>query len=415
MSEYSTVDFSVLLLMGTYVLSSFCSGQRCKCSVKSSSEPVPSMSLLGTDSHPGRHSAPSWLGPSSRVLLTLGVPLPAWHYCQSLDCSFAYLVQVSHGIFLWFVFLPLWRSRGISGKDTRAGGWEKFLGPAWGWTFTREVPLPVNSYRGAWVPMHPIKTSIWDTVAVGDSLSSSNPPGQSPAHQRVQEDTSPRLDVRGFLFHMQTSGKSLPESWMWFPEEMNNKKRHWGFKLQRTLFWLSQRISGRKPLKWKPYTHKAIKVLLLEVKSWQKKPWAGSERWQGLATCTLTAHPQGLGLWAKPQRKLRWLSTRTNTTERDCSNHLQSSIAIKQAGKKTALLIILFPQKKIKFSQLRSHIDAISVQPKRSEKKITPSAQVEVIIQQQNFAGFCCFVVVANCLKCVICWHFWLVKTYSDP
>lgn len=34
MSEYSTVDFSVLLLMGTYVLSSFCSGKRGKRSVK---------------------------------------------------------------------------------------------------------------------------------------------------------------------------------------------------------------------------------------------------------------------------------------------------------------------------------------------------------------------------------------------
>lgn len=74
MSEYSTVDFSVLLLMGTYVLSSFCSGKRGKRSVKVHLGACAQyVSLLGTDSHPGETPAPSY-GPSSRVLLTLGVP-----------------------------------------------------------------------------------------------------------------------------------------------------------------------------------------------------------------------------------------------------------------------------------------------------------------------------------------------------
>lgn len=85
--------------------------------------------------------------------------------------------------------------------------------------------------------------------------------------------------------------------------------------------------------------------------------------------------------------------TRTNTTERDCSK--SSTVQhCHQAGwqEKTALLIILFPQKKIMFSQLLSYIERSVCAAKRSER-ITPSAQVDDHTTT-NFAGFCCFVVV---------------------
>lgn len=197
-----------------------------------------------------------------------------------------------------------------------------------------------------------------------------------------------------------------------------NKQRHRGSQNPREpLFWLvSKNLRTQTFRSGSFHTHKAIKVLLPRGEDTEETVgWLGA-----LAGSGPPAHSQlTLKGWAseqKPQRKLlRWLSRQGPTQRKETVlNHLQSSIAIKQAGKKTALLIILFPQKKIMFSQLLSYKDTISVQPKQSEKKITPSAQVEVIIQQQNFAGFCCFVVVANCLKCVICWHFWLVNLFRS-
>lgn len=199
-----------------------------------------------------------------------------------------------------------------------------------------------------------------------------------------------------------------------------NKQRHRGTQNPREpLFWLvSKNLRTQTFGSGSFHTHEAIKVLLPRGEDTEETVgWlgalAGSRPCPGHSQLT----PKGWASEKKPQRKLlRWLSRQGPTKRKETVlNHLPSGIAIKQAGKKTALLIILFPQKKIMFSQLLSYKEAISAQPKRSEKKITPSAQVEAIIQQQqNFAGFCCFVVVANCLKCVICWHFWLVNLFRS-
>lgn len=185
MSEYSTVDFSVLLLMGTYVLSEVLLRQRGKKrSVKVHLGACAQyVSLLGTDSHPGRHLHQVTV-PAAGCSDTW-CTLPAWHYCQSWDCSFSPTWCVSHGIFLWvFCLSSLWRSRGISGKDTRAGGWEKLWGPAWGWNFHGRSPLPVNSYRGVpeflCINQDPY---LGHSCSRGDSVSSGLPDSLQPTRE----------------------------------------------------------------------------------------------------------------------------------------------------------------------------------------------------------------------------------------
>ena len=149
MSEYSTVDFSVLLLMGTYMLSSFCSWQRQTFCESSSWSLCPVCLSIG-NSHPRETPAPSY-GPSSsaRVLLTLGVPCPLGTTVRAgivHSRSPGAWVMVSCG---FSVFLLLWRSRGISGKDTKTGRWEKLWGPAWGWNLHMGGPLCLPTHTQA--------------------------------------------------------------------------------------------------------------------------------------------------------------------------------------------------------------------------------------------------------------------------
>lgn len=143
-----------------------------------------------------------------------------------------------------------------------------------------------------------------------------------------------------------------------------NKQRHRGSQNPtEPLFWL-----GSKSLRTQIFgsgsfhTHKDVKVLLPRGKDTEETVgWLGA-----LAGSRPHAHSQltskGWASEQKPQRKLlRWLSWQGPVKWKETVlNHLQSGIAIKQAGRKTALLI-LFPQKKIVFSQLLSYKDAIRV------------------------------------------------------
>lgn len=220
------------------------------------------------------------------------------------------------------VFLPLWRSRGISGKDTRAGGWEKLWGPAWGWNLHMGGSLSLPTHTQECLSSYASNQDpyLGHSCSRGDSCPHRSPPGQSPAHQRVQEDTSPGLG-RGFLFHMHTSGKSF----LWkLPASRGNEqaKTPRYSKPQRTPVLVGLKESQDANLwKWKlPHPQ--------GYKSPAPSRW-GHRRNRGLAkstgrvqaTCTLTAHPQGLGLWAKTSEEAPEVAfpTRTNETERDCS------------------------------------------------------------------------------------------------
>lgn len=97
MCDYSTVYFSVLLLMGVYVVTGFCSWQ----------------------SQTFCYESSSWSLCNARGLLRLRVPcrlgavrVGTVNSCQSGACVMAFYCRLS-------VFLPLWRSRGIPGIDPR--------------------------------------------------------------------------------------------------------------------------------------------------------------------------------------------------------------------------------------------------------------------------------------------------------
>lgn len=167
MSEYSTVDFSVLLLMGTYMLSSFCLWQRGKRSVKVHlGVCAQHVSPLGTVTQ-GRHL--------HQVTVPAAVPECSWHLASLAHLALlselvlfilAHLVRESWYLLVGFLsFFPSEEAEEYQEKTPRREGGKSFGGQREVGAFTWEVPFACQlTPRSAWAP---IKTPIWGTVAVG--------------------------------------------------------------------------------------------------------------------------------------------------------------------------------------------------------------------------------------------------------
>lgn len=132
-------------------------------------EPVPSVSLRWAQTvTQGRH------------LHQVTVPAAecSWHLVSLARLALlselglfilAYLVHKSWYLLVGFLsFFPSEEAEESQEKTPGQEGGRSFGGQREVGTFTREVPFACQlTPRSAWVPMHPIKTPIWDTVAVG--------------------------------------------------------------------------------------------------------------------------------------------------------------------------------------------------------------------------------------------------------
>lgn len=193
---------------------------------------------------------------------------------------------------------------------------------------------------------------------------------------------------------MQTSGKESPVESYTSRRKWTNKDTE-VLKPQRTPVLVGLKESQDGNLwKWKLPHPQGYKVLL-SLPRWRhrrnRRP--SSEALAGVRPTAHCSSPSRAGPLSKNLRESCWgWLFRQGPTQRKETvlNHLQSSIAIKQVARRQHLSFYSLKENHVFTITVAFLYGAIRCAAKQWEK-IHPSAQVEVIIQQQNFAGFCCF------------------------